>query len=382
MHYAVAKGDIQSVRRLCKGNKDLVNEQMPDWRNWYPLTWAASLGHIECALELIKMGADPFPPPDAANSTPYYQAVTREQKGMQQLLEELAAFQFNVNVRDKMYECHNCFGLDRLYDPKQLDLTMKRYTVCKKCTEKNKKTMNEKRSANEIEEKRINLTLKYNPSISVDTLCGMRDKRALEALLKEIGAKGHSKQFALWHFDIDAYKAINTALTHDVADEEVLVPMSEVFKDYDVRSNKGPSYWNKKGIEVTKCWVFRQGGDEFSMVTERPINKNKNGYKALKTQQKLYDEIIGRINSIKINGKTKCVDPSRSSWLSDYKMKHVTLSTGFYVCFGTDYKEWLLRADEMAETVKKEGKDGLKVMLGEKKRIYNDFEDLAMNYKK
>ena len=169
-------------------------------------------------------------------------------------------------------------------------------------------------------------------------------------------------------------QAINTALTHDVADQQVLVPMGKVFKQFDEWEVQS-GFWQQMDIGIKRAWAFRQGGDEFGMVTECVAGDAGRGDTVqgiLRSHQKLHELIKSQINAIKIKGHVQCVDPSRNNFV----MEHVTLSTGVSTTGVTKggYKDWLLFADKMAEEVKESGKDGLKVFAQDTSGRYQRYD--------
>eukprot|EP01084_Bolivina_argentea_P078425 142299_1 len=112
--------------------------------------------------------------------------------------------------------------------------------------------------------------------------------------------------------------------------------------------------WLQIGIQnVYRVCVFRQGGDEFSIIVHGYFGKEK-------TQEKLYSLLKKQINEIMIENSDK--------------MDHITVSVG--VCDGyriNNDEEWLKKADEAAEIVKNNGRDGFRLYYKHTKQIYSTF---------
>eukprot|EP01084_Bolivina_argentea_P289140 496427_1 len=215
---------------------------------------------------------------------------------------------------------------------------MSNYVYCKNCTINNVQMIKMKQENNKIIEKGIINTLNENPSISTDTLCQMKDVKSLHTILKEVIVSGWKHAYSLWLIDIDNFKSINTELTHVIADTKIQA-LGQILKTLETVNM---STWTKSGYDgLHKIHSFRQGGDEFGLV----VACNNQKRDAL---QKVYERIKKDINMIKLeNMKT---------------MKHLTVSIG--VCFGqaiNNYMEMMKKADEAAEMVKKDGKNGMMI---------------------
>ncbi len=96
--------------------------------------------------------------------------------------------------------------------------------------------------------------MSISDAISTDTLCDMRDVKALHALLKEIVSSGFGGHYTVWLLDLDHFKQINSAITHEGANEKLIL-MSKILKRLE---SKTKNEWNNMGIQVDRIWCFRQ----------------------------------------------------------------------------------------------------------------------------
>eukprot|EP01084_Bolivina_argentea_P216086 367079_1 len=123
--------------------------------------------------------------------------------------------------------------------------------------------------------------------------------------------------------------------------------MSKVLKTFELKTQKE---WENMGIQIRRLWVFRQGGDEFSLVVHGHDKQET-------THQKLYELLKANINRIEIENMDN--------------IKHITVSVG--VCFGkriNSFEDMMKRADEAAETVKENGRDNVLIYHGYNNKFY------------
>jgi len=91
LHRAAMRGDVESIKRLCKNNTSDShdpNEKMSEWFDSVPLGWAASFGHLDAVIALIQYGADPQPPMNKAGFTPLTDAQRENHNHVVTFLEE------------------------------------------------------------------------------------------------------------------------------------------------------------------------------------------------------------------------------------------------------------------------------------------------------
>eukprot|EP01084_Bolivina_argentea_P289144 496437_1 len=195
---------------------------MTQWQDRLPITIAARYGQLNSVIELIKNGANPIPPPDKGNATPYCAAVYNKHKAILEFYKKYIKYVYNFDINNNInLECYSCYQYDLNYNPKIINENMSNYVYCKNCTINNVQMIKMKQENNKIIEKGIINTLNENPSISTDTLCQMKDVKSLHTILKEIIVSGSSFAYSLWLIDIDNFKSINTELTHVIADTKI-----------------------------------------------------------------------------------------------------------------------------------------------------------------
>eukprot|EP01084_Bolivina_argentea_P138146 243282_1 len=353
LHFAAGCGDIVKVQKLCKINGINVEQKLREWDDALPITVAARGCQLGVLIELIKNGANPTPPPDKSNSTPYSTAVHNNYKSIIMFYKRFIKYVYNVDINNETHlQCHYCYNFDFCYNKKIMDGTMKAYVYCKQCAVSNIKEIKWKQQTNKIIAKRITKTLKEEAAISVDTLTQMKDIRSLTSILREIIASGQRQAYSLWLFDIDHFRQINSYLTHFVADQKLLI-LSKILKHLELKTMM---QWNDVGIDgVWKVHAFRQGGDEFALVVHGNVKK-------INTLQKFYEMLKSNINKIKLENMKN--------------MSHMTVSMG--VCTGQsidNYEAMLKYADEAAEIVKKNGRNGIRIYSAHHKRYYANFND-------
>lgn len=112
----------------------------------------------------------------------------------------------------------------------------------------------EAQSAVLAESKRLNSRLQgakiaAEEQAFTDTLTGVKNRRALEHILKRLTTSNSPQRFGLMHIDLDFFKAVNDTLGH-AAGDHVLQQAAQIFVE-ETRSND---------------IVARTGGDEFVLV--------------------------------------------------------------------------------------------------------------------
>ena len=90
LHGAAQRNDVDGIKMLLLTRARDPNEKMTDWFDSEPLGWAASQGHLEAVVELIRRGADPLRPPNLAGNTPLEDARRGGHIYVVQFLKEYA----------------------------------------------------------------------------------------------------------------------------------------------------------------------------------------------------------------------------------------------------------------------------------------------------
>eukprot|EP01084_Bolivina_argentea_P116452 206918_1 len=261
---------------------------------------------------------------------------------------------------EAQYLCWSCRSYDKKYDKNNVDNSYCKYKWCKDCSFKNAENIKNIMKKRETKQAEIIAYYNKNPEISADLLCGLPSKLALEYLLAEIVVSGHVDDYTLYLFDIDNFKQLNKAMGHNGADQK-LKEIGGILKEC---TDKPATYWHNKCVCVDRVWSFRQGGDEFCMITKgKGYNDNKLEKGQIATQKGFVGEIKEKINRIGIN-----------------------ISIGV-LCYGNyvatrDSEKWLDLCDSalyMAKTVK--GKNSLKIYDGGGfygKEIIDSFETIKL----
>eukprot|EP01084_Bolivina_argentea_P233777 393669_1 len=358
LHFAGMTGNITKINNLCQMDNINVEQKRTDSNDETPLAYAAWYNQLDAVIELIKNGANPFPPPDRGNKTPFWYASHYKYIALIEFYERFYEFISGIKMNDATnMECLMCYQFDLKYNKNIMNNTMSNYVCCDKCAKLNVKRIKLKMEHNQIVQNYIRKILKTNPAVSIDTLCEMKDVKALYSLLKEIIASGYGEHYTLFLLDIDHFKQINSAITHEGANKKLIL-LSKILKSLE---SKTKQEWENLGIPIKRLWVFRQGGDEFSLVV--------NGYhmKECGIQQKLYLLLKNKINKISVENIRK--------------QKYLTVSVG--ACLGykiRDYEDMLKKADDAAETIKKKGRDGIRIWSqhhkGGKGKMFADFNDI------
>ena len=133
-----------------------------------------------------------------------------------------------------------------------------------------------------------------------DTLTGLKNRRALDHVLRRTGRAG--RPFALLHLDLDYFKAVNDTLGHPAGDH-VLQRVAAIL------------------VEETreKDTVARTGGDEFVLVLQGPADPGRVARIARRIIARLeqpipYDGRVCRISGsigISLSGSYDSPDPGR-----------------------------------------------------------------------
>eukprot|EP01084_Bolivina_argentea_P318342 552052_1 len=84
------------------------------------------------------------------------------------------------------YHCGSCYCYDRQYAPNMWDGTYAKYRCCAECGSQNAVKVKKIIEKNKQKEEELIEYLLNNPHISVDLLCNLPNKIALESLLKDV----------------------------------------------------------------------------------------------------------------------------------------------------------------------------------------------------
>eukprot|EP01084_Bolivina_argentea_P017940 33457_1 len=98
--------------------KDINLEQKrTDQNDIRPLYYAAWDNHLPAVIELIKNGANPFPPPTKNNHTPYSQAVKNKNKAVIRFYEAFTEFMTGIKINKNMnIKCLICYQYNLCYN--------------------------------------------------------------------------------------------------------------------------------------------------------------------------------------------------------------------------------------------------------------------------
>eukprot|EP01084_Bolivina_argentea_P049071 90299_1 len=75
-------GDTVKIKQLLQSKSVSVTQKMTEWDDTLPITAASRYGQLNSVIELIKNSANPMPPPDKANETPYGDAAYLKHKAI------------------------------------------------------------------------------------------------------------------------------------------------------------------------------------------------------------------------------------------------------------------------------------------------------------
>eukprot|EP01084_Bolivina_argentea_P049070 90298_1 len=75
-------GDTVKIKQLLQNKTVSVSQKMTEWVDFLPITIAVRYGQLNSVIELIKNSANPMPPPDKGNETPYGNAVYFKHKAI------------------------------------------------------------------------------------------------------------------------------------------------------------------------------------------------------------------------------------------------------------------------------------------------------------
>eukprot|EP01084_Bolivina_argentea_P196041 336150_1 len=250
------------------------------------------------------------------------------------------------------YLCWSCYYYDKKYDKDNWDKSFKKYIWCTDCSVNNVKNIKRKITKRKKKQQEIIDFYTKNPEISLDLLCELPSKLSLEYLLNEIVVDRNVNDYCLYLFDIDNFKKLNKCLGHNGADVK-LKQIGKILREYTC---KDENYWRDKGSWIDRVWTFRQGGDEFCIVT-----KGKAG--EIKTQKYFIEEIKEKINCIGIN---------------------ISIGVLCYGVFIQDSSKWLDLCDSVLYSAKGvKGKNSLKIHDGAANgghgKIIDSFENIKWN---
>eukprot|EP01084_Bolivina_argentea_P055582 101876_1 len=117
LQFAAMTGNVKSINNLCKQKDINIEEKKSDTQDITPLGYACWYNQLESVIELIKNGANPFPPPAKTNRTPYETAVYYKYKAIINFYESFILFMTGKNIKyHNMLECRNCYHYDTYYN--------------------------------------------------------------------------------------------------------------------------------------------------------------------------------------------------------------------------------------------------------------------------
>eukprot|EP01084_Bolivina_argentea_P017936 33452_1 len=111
-----------------------MEQKRTDENDERPLTYAAWHNHLPAVIELIKNGANPFPPPDKNNATPYSQAVHSKNKAVIRFYEAFTEFMTGIKINKNMnIKCLICYQYNLCHNKYDNSDSMKVFTYCLLC---------------------------------------------------------------------------------------------------------------------------------------------------------------------------------------------------------------------------------------------------------
>eukprot|EP01084_Bolivina_argentea_P023030 42864_1 len=310
---------------------------------------------------------------------------------------------------DKCDKCHQC-----QQPKKRSDLhkccgchnnspdNYKEIYFCKTCCLENEETFREQKERDLMKSNIIRNQLVLKPELGLDLLCGLPTATSLDKIMNDIqkldsmNASG-SPGFAVFLVDVDNLKALNTSLTHQGADE-VIKNIGYILKKHAQDVNDGK--WRGEPTNLSRCWAFRQGGDEFGLVLkckekmdgtrlynfyaswkkeinnlvhEHFMNKYKVNEKELIEGKKTIKErkgkqILSALNDTGIDKKNKqeimkIFNDSINEENIVFNIEKIGVSIGLFVPSKyTDEKNWMQRAEAAQDLAKDvNGKNSIRI---------------------
>jgi diguanylate cyclase (GGDEF)-like protein/PAS domain S-box-containing protein len=178
-----------------------------------------------------------------------------------------------------------------------------------------------------------------------DQLTGLLNRRALlEHLNEHINSPSKKKkEFALISIDLDRFKYLNDSLVH-LAGDEILKRVAERLAQF----------------QNEKCFVYRQGGDEFNILL---LNINRK--ETVSFVQKVFSAFV---QSFYFNSQEYYISPS--------------IGISMYPNDGKDAEMIIKNADEALFRVKEKGKAHYQFYRSEMNSVYNNVVSLETNLRK
>eukprot|EP01084_Bolivina_argentea_P118972 211022_1 len=250
-------------------------------------------------------------------------------------------------LTDKNKQCVACMKYDETYNISQFDKTGNKYLWCKKCmTKTNKENIKKGIQKTDLLIAEVTKILNENPEINIDLLCQLKGKTSLEYLLKDICIDKRIEKYSLYTFDVDGFKAINEQKGHDGADN-ILKQIGKILNDMEKNV--------KREWKIRRLWAFRQGGDEFSIVTD----KGDNG---ISLQECVYLYLKNEINKLGITISVGMCCGGLGGYRNVNDLDTVS--------------KWLNYADKHAlYAAKKSGKNTIRIWDNKQQKIVNGFKD-------
>eukprot|EP01084_Bolivina_argentea_P061206 111865_1 len=195
--------------------------------------------------------------------------------------------EYNAERSNDKY-CKDCLNFDKYTNPQNYDKTKKKYGVCASHRKKNATIISKTCKLNEKKKKIIRNELSQQPSLSMDLLCNLPTKPALDSLMDDILSLqvNQRKRFMVLQIDIDNLKALNSLLGYTETNR-VIKDVADVLKDYEKQVNAGKwqcvqkhnddsddsnndsdSDEEEEVVSLQRCFSFKTGGDEFVMILQ------------------------------------------------------------------------------------------------------------------
>eukprot|EP01084_Bolivina_argentea_P023031 42865_1 len=274
---------------------------------------------------------------------------------------------------------------------------------CKTCCLENEETFREQKERDLMKSNIIRNQLVLKPELGLDLLCGLPTATSLDKIMNDIQKLDRMNDsgrpgFAVFLIDVDNLKALNTSLTHQGADE-VIKNIGYILKKHaqDVNDRKSVS-----GANLSRCWAFRQGGDEFALVVKSHksmyTSRLYNFYVAFKNEinnlvhEDFMDKYTGKVNEKGLMKGKKTIKSRKSkqifSALNDtgidqknkteimkmfnrsvnaenivFNIEKIGVSIGLFVPSKyTDEKNWMQRAEAAQDLAKDvNGKNSIRI---------------------
>eukprot|EP01084_Bolivina_argentea_P131926 232812_1 len=80
LHFAALTSNVNEINKLCRQKHINIEEKRTDDLDKTPFGYASRYNQLESVIALIKNGANPFPPTDKRNMSPYEKAIRYKHK--------------------------------------------------------------------------------------------------------------------------------------------------------------------------------------------------------------------------------------------------------------------------------------------------------------